>query len=50
MPFAFSIFQICGILYLGSAMGAREMERFLEQSHMDARDLRRRLILSPTPR
>ena len=31
-------------------MGAREMERFLEQSHMDARDLRRRLILSPKPR
>ena len=27
-----------------------EIERFLEQSHMDARDLRRRLILSPTPR
>ena len=50
MPFALSIFQICGILYLGSAMGAREMERFLEQSHMDARDLRRRLILSPKPR
>ena len=32
------------------AMGVREMERFLEQWQMDARDLRRRLILSPTPR
>ena len=31
-------------------MGVREMERFLEQWQMDARDLRRRLILSPTPR
>ena len=28
-------------------MGVREMERFLEQWQMDARDLRRRLILSP---
>ncbi len=31
-------------------MGVREMERFLEQWQMDARDLHRRLILSPTPR
>ena len=31
-------------------MGMREMERFLEQWQMDARGLRRRLILSPTPR
>ena len=31
-------------------MGVREMERFLEQWQMDARDLRRRLILSPTLR
>ena len=31
-------------------MGVREMERFLEQWQMDARDLRRRMILSPTPR
>ena len=30
-------------------MGVREMERFLEQWQMDARDLRRRLILSPMP-
>ncbi len=30
-------------------MGVREMERFLEQWQMDARNLRRRLILSPTP-
>ena len=31
-------------------MGVREMDRFLEQWQMDARDLRRRMILSPTPR
>ena len=31
-------------------MGVREMERFLEQWQMDSRDLRRRMILSPTPR
>ena len=31
-------------------MSVREMERFLEQWQMDARDLRRRMILSPTPR
>ena len=31
-------------------VGVREMERFLEQWQMDARDLRRRMIRSPTPR
>ena len=31
-------------------MGVREMGRFLEQWQMDARDLRQRMILSPTPR
>ena len=31
-------------------MSVREMERFLEQWRMDARDLRRRMILAPTPR
>ena len=31
-------------------MGVREMERFLEQWQMDARDLRRRMIWSPTSR
>ena len=31
-------------------MGVREMERFLEQWQMDAKDLRRRMILVPTPR
>ena len=31
-------------------MGVREMDRFLEQWRMDARDLRRRMILAPTPR
>ena len=31
-------------------MGVREMVRFLEQWQMDARDLRRRMIRSPTPR
>ena len=31
-------------------MGVREMERFLEQWQMDARDLRRRMIRSPTSR
>ena len=31
-------------------MGVREMERFLEKWQMDARDLRRRMIRSPTPR
>ena len=30
-------------------MGVREIERFLEQWQMDARDLRRRMILAPTP-
>ena len=31
-------------------MGVREKERFLEQWRMDATDLRRRMILAPTPR
>ena len=31
-------------------MGVREIDRFLEQWQMDARDLHRRLILSPTSR
>ena len=31
-------------------MGVREMEWFLEQWQMDAGDLRRRMIPSPTPR
>ena len=31
-------------------MGVREMDRFLEQWEMDARDLRRRMIRSPTSR
>ena len=31
-------------------MGVREKERFLEQWRMDAMDLRRRMILAPTPR
>ena len=31
-------------------MGVREMERLLEQWQMDAMELRRRMILSPTPR
>ena len=31
-------------------MGVREIDRFLEQWRMDARDLHRRLILAPTPR
>ena len=31
-------------------MDAREIERFLEQWQMDAPDLRRRVILSTTPR
>ena len=31
-------------------MGVTEMERSLEQWQMDARDLRRRMILAPTPR
>ena len=31
-------------------MGVREKERFLEQWWVDARDLRRRMILAPTPR
>ncbi len=34
----------------GVGNGREGDERFLDQSHMDARDLRRRLILSPTPR
>ena len=31
-------------------MGVREMDRFLEQWQMDTKDLRRRMILAPTPR
>ena len=31
-------------------MGVREMERFLEQWEMNAKDLHRRMILAPTPR
>ena len=31
-------------------MGVREMKRFLEQWQMDAKDLRRRMILVATPR
>ena len=31
-------------------MGVREIEQVLEQWRMGARDLRRRMILSPTPR
>ena len=31
-------------------MGVREIDRFLEQWQMDARDLHRQIILSPTPR
>ena len=31
-------------------MGARDMGRYLEQWQMDAQDLRRRMILAPTPR
>ena len=31
-------------------MAVREIERFLEQSQMEVKDLRRRMILAPTPR
>ena len=31
-------------------MGVREIDRFLQQWQMGARDLRRRTILAPTPR
>ena len=31
-------------------MGVRQIERFLEQWQMDAKALRRRMILAPTPR
>ena len=31
-------------------MGVREIDRFLEQWQMDARDLRRRMVLASTPR
>ena len=31
-------------------MGMREIKRFLEQREMDVRDVRRRLLLAPTPR
>ena len=31
-------------------MGVREIERFLEQWQMEVKDLRRRMILAPTPR
>ena len=34
----------------GVGDGVREMERFLEQWQMDAKALRRRMILAPTPR
>ena len=31
-------------------MGVRDMDRFLEQWQMEVKDLRRRMILAPTPR
>ena len=31
-------------------MGVRDMERFLQQWQMEVKDLRRRMILAPTPR
>ena len=31
-------------------MGVREIDRFLEQWEMNAKDLHRRMILAPTPR
>ena len=31
-------------------MGVREIERFLKQWRMEVKDLRRRMILAPTPR
>ena len=31
-------------------MGVREMDRFLEQWEMGTRELRRRIVLAPTPR
>ena len=31
-------------------MSVREIDRFLQQWQMDARDLRQRMILAPTPR
>ena len=31
-------------------MGVREIERFLEQWRMGTKELRRRMILAPTPR
>ena len=31
-------------------MGVRDMERLLQQWQMDSRDLRRRMMLTPTPR
>ena len=31
-------------------MGVREIERFLERWQMEVKDLRRRMILAPTPR
>ena len=31
-------------------MGVRGMDRLLEQWQMDTKDLRRRMILAPTPR
>ena len=31
-------------------MGVRETDRFLEQWEMDTKDLRRRMVLAPTPR
>ena len=33
----------------GLVMGTREIDRFLEQWRMDARDLHQRMILAPTP-
>ena len=34
----------------GLLMGVRDMDRFLEQWQMEVKDLRRRMILAPTPR
>ena len=45
-----SLWVAFSVVWEGLMMGVREIERFLEQWQMEVKDLRRRMILAPTPR
>ena len=45
-----SLWVAFSVVWEGLVMGVREIERFLEQWQMEVKDLRRRMILAPTPR